>query len=117
MVNKIVEKWMCCGHDIVELCRRAGCPLPERCFFCGRTMDMIVLETQPEDEVSFELAELWCGIIRECHGDPEAHAPSFDLYGRPDIEAWRAVGRRVLQMIDGVRTGLEKIDSPEMGSH
>lgn len=102
MEGKTVEKWICCGHDIVELCKRAGCSLPERCFFCGSVMYKVDLVPQPEDEVSFELAELWSGKIREYHGDPESHAPSFDQYGRTDIEAWRAVGRRVLQMIDDI---------------
>ena len=89
--------WMCCGHDIVELCRRAGCSLPARCFFCGSPMATVTLEPHPEDELAFELAELWSGIIRAQHGDPEAHAPSFDQYGRPDVDAWRAVARRVLE--------------------
>ena len=28
-------KWICCGHDIRELCERAGTSLPAKCFFCG----------------------------------------------------------------------------------
>lgn len=100
MMGKTAEKWICCGYDIVELCRRAGCSLPERCFFCGNAMTRVDLVPQPEDEVAFELAELWCGKIREYYGDPESHAPSFDQYGRTDIEAWRAVGRWVLGRTD-----------------
>ena len=93
-----MEKWICCGHDIIELCNRAGCKAPDRCFFCGEFRKSVVLSPQPEDGLAFELAELWAGKIREHHGDPECHAPSFDAYGRPDVEAWRAVARRVLKL-------------------
>jgi hypothetical protein len=95
-----MDKWICCGHDIAELCNRAGCSLPARCFFCGSPMSTITLEPQPEDAVAFELAELWSGVIRKEHGDPESHAPSFDQYGRPDVVAWRAVARRVFEKAD-----------------
>jgi len=94
----MVKKWMCCGHDIADLCSRAGCSLPERCFFCGLPRHTVTLLSQPEDPLAFELGELWCGKIREFHGDPESHASSLDEYGRPDVEAWRAVARRVLEL-------------------
>jgi hypothetical protein len=80
-------KWICCGHDIEALCEIAGSVPPKKCFFCGR----------PRNDVKLSLAEIWCGRIREYHGDPETHFPSFDQYGRTDIEAWRAVARRVLE--------------------
>ena len=95
-----MERWICCGHDINELCRRAGCALPALCFFCGEPRKMVSLSSQPEDWLAFELAELWSGKIREWHGDPESHAPSLDQYGRLDVEAWRAVARRVFDLVD-----------------
>ena len=94
-----MEKWIYCGHDITELCNRAGCPLPGRCFFCGEYRKTVTLSPQPEDWLAFELAELWSGKIRECHGDPESHAPSLDQYGRMDVEAWRAVALRVFALV------------------
>ena len=94
-----MEKWICCGHDIIELCSRAGCQLPALCFFCGEPRKTVTLSPLPEDWLAFELAELWSGKIREFHGDPETHVPSLDQYGRTDVEAWRAVARRVLDLI------------------
>ena len=91
-----MDKWICCGHDIVELCSRAGCQLPALCFFCGEPRKTVTLSPQPEDWLAFELAELWSGKIREFHGDPETHVPSLDEYGRTDVEAWRAVARRAI---------------------
>ena len=95
-----MEKWLCCGHDIIKLCDRAGCKPPERCFFCGELRTSAVSPREPEDWLAFELAELWVGKIREYHGDPEFHSPSFDQYGRMDAEAWRAVARRVFDLVD-----------------
>ena len=95
-----MEKWICCGHDIIELCSRAGCQLPALCFFCGEPRKTVTLSPLPEDWLAFELAELWSGKIRELHGDPESHAPSLDQYGRKDVEAWRAVARRVFDLVD-----------------
>ena len=92
-----MEKWTCCGIEIVKLCRRAGCRLPENCFFCGKARKIEPADIRPEDPLAFELAEIWCEKIRVWHGDPESHAPSFDQYGRADIKAWRAVARRVLE--------------------
>ena len=94
-----MEKWLCCGHDIIKLCDRAGCKPPERCFFCGELRTSAVSPREPEDWLAFELAELWAGKIREYHGDPESHFPSFDQYGRTDAEAWRAVARRVFDLM------------------
>ena len=94
-----MEKWICCGHDIIALCSRAGCQLPSLCFFCGEPRKTVTLSPQPEDWLAFELAELWSGRIRAFHGDPEAHVPSLDQYGRSDVEAWRAVARRVFDLV------------------
>ena len=94
-----MEKWICCGHDIIELCNRAGCTVPARCFFCGELRKTVTLSPQPEDWLAHDLAELWSGKIREFHGDPESHFPSLDQYGSTDVEAWRAVARRVLNLI------------------
>jgi hypothetical protein len=94
-----MEKWICCGHDIIELCNRAGGTVPARCFFCGEIRKTAILAPQPEDWLAHDLAELWSGKIREFHGDPEAHFPSLDQYGRTDVEAWRAVARRVFDLI------------------
>jgi hypothetical protein len=91
-----MERWICCGHDIMELCRKAGCTFPTVCFFCGEPRKTVTLSPQPEDWLAFELAELWSGKIREFHGDPETHVPSLDEYGRTDVEAWRAVARRAI---------------------
>jgi hypothetical protein len=91
------EKWICCGHDIRALCEKAGTSPPAKCFFCGKPRKNVVVSPQPEDSLAFELAEIWCGKIREYHGDPEAHFPSLDQYGRVDVEAWRAVARHVLK--------------------
>ena len=92
-----MEKWICCGHDIEALCEKTGALLPPKCFFCGKVRGTTVLEPQPEDDLAFELAEIWCAKIREFHGDPDAHVPSLDQYGRTDVEAWRAVARKVLE--------------------
>ena len=94
-----MEKWICCGIDIIGLCNRAGSVVPDRCFFCGNPRTTVTVPHCPEDRLAFELAEIWTGKIREFHGDPEAHAPSLDRYGRMDVEAWRAVARRVLDLI------------------
>jgi hypothetical protein len=94
-----MEKWICCGYDIIELCNRAGGTVPARCFFCGEPRKTVTLSPQPEDWLAIELAELWTGKIREFHGDPKAHFPSFDQCGRPDVEAWRKVARQVLELI------------------
>jgi hypothetical protein len=91
-----MDTWICCGHDIIELCSRAGCQLPALCFFCGEPRKTVTLSPRPEDWLAFELAELWSGMIRAFHGDPESHAPSLDQYGRTDVEAWRAVARRAI---------------------
>ena len=75
-----MEKWICCGTDIIGLCDRAGCKPPERCFFCGEPRKTVALSPQPEDQLAFELAELWTGKIREFHGDPETHFSAFDRW-------------------------------------
>ena len=93
----MVDAWTCCGHDLRELCTRAGTPLPARCFFCGKPRPNLITTPQPEDALAFELAEIWCAKIREHHGDPETHVSSFDQYGRADVEAWRAVAKRALE--------------------
>jgi hypothetical protein len=67
-----------------------------RCFFCGKPKESVTTYPQPEDWLAFELAELWSEKILEWHGDPESHAPSFDQYGSPDVEAWRAVARQAI---------------------
>jgi len=87
--------WLCCGTDIEDLAKKAGCTVPERCFFCGLSRPLVTTTPQPEDDLAFELAELWCAEIRKYHGDPDVHVPSFDQYGRVDVEAWRAVARHV----------------------
>lgn len=94
-----MEKWICCDHDIIELSNRAGCTVPARCFFCGEPRKTVTLSPQPEDWLAHDLAELWSDKIREFNGDPEAHFPSLDQYGRTDVEAWRVVARRVLNLI------------------
>lgn len=104
-----MEKWICCGHDIIALCDQAGCKPPERCFFCGEPRKAVTMSPQPEDWLAFELAELWSGKIREYHGDPESHFPSLDQYGRMDVEAWRAVARRVFDLVDS-RPGIAPRD-------
>jgi hypothetical protein len=60
-----MEKWICCGYDIIGLCIKAGCKPPEQCFFCGVPRKSTVLSPHPEDELAFELAELWVGKIRD----------------------------------------------------
>lgn len=98
MENHTVQKWMCCGHDIADLCNRAGCSLPERCFFCGLPRRTVTLLQQPEDALAFELAELWCGKIRESPGRPYSSSDETWASGSPYMEAWRTVARRVLEL-------------------
>jgi hypothetical protein len=89
-----MEKWHCCGHDIIRLCERAGCKLPERCFFCGQFRETMGSPRKPEDWLAFDLEECWGVKIRELQGD---------------MEAWRAVARRVFDLVDS-RPGI--VDLP-----
>ena len=95
-----MKPWICCGHDIGELCVRAGCGIPGRCFFCGEPRKDVQLDIRPEDWLAGELSALWAGKIAKNYWDPKQGGLfSCDQFGRADTEAWRAVALRVRDLI------------------
>jgi hypothetical protein len=91
--------WYCCDYNITEMCQKAGCELPPRCFFCGKIRPVESGTLQfPEDPLALDLGNLWCEKIAEMRGEPFAHGASLDVFGRSDMHAWRAVARRAIEL-------------------
>jgi hypothetical protein len=86
-------RWICESCDNYNAgpsCSRCGVP---------ETADHASAEA-----LALDLGEVWCTKIREHHGDPVAHAPSIDEYGRADRQAWLAVARRVMLLSNQKKT-------------
>jgi hypothetical protein len=49
------RQWICCGVNLIEMCRRACADLPEQCFFCGSPRVETKTKPHPEDPLALEL--------------------------------------------------------------